>query len=81
MTIKERIAAALKDLVAPAVEIEVKKQVEAHSDEYVDLLLAKMASLIPGNFDDNMIAQVAPKLKADMKAYLLAQADKISDKV
>lgn len=79
--IKEKAVATFKEIAAPAIEVEVKKQIEANSDKYVDMLLVKITALIPGNFDDALAASVAPKLKADLKAALLAEADKISDRV
>lgn len=79
--VKTYLENGLETILKPAVELEVKKRIEAESDKYVDVVLEKAKALIPGTFDDVVIEGQKPKLKADVKAFLLAEADKISDKV
>lgn len=83
--LKEKVIAAglkaLDEVIKPAVEIEVEKLIEAKSDKVVDIVFAKLKEVIPGNFEDGFVEKYAPKVKADVKAALLAEAEKISDKV
>lgn len=72
---------ALKESILPKLELRIEKLIEEKSDAVVDMLLGKMAALIPGKLDDAFIAARAPELKAAAKAYLLGYAEKISDKV
>lgn len=80
MTTQEVVKKVL-DVVAPQIEVAVKALIEAESDKVVDAVLAKIAEAIPGKIDDIIIAQVAAKVKEELKAAALVQADKISDKV
>ncbi len=80
MSTKETIKKIL-DAVAPQIEVAAEGLIIAKSDIAVDFLLGKLTELIPGNIDNAVAASVAPKLKEELKAYLLAQAEKISDKV
>jgi molybdopterin converting factor small subunit len=61
-----------------AVEAAVKKMIEDKSDEIVEKLLSGLAEKIPGKFDDAFIEGLKPEVKADIKAFLLEQAEKIS---
>lgn len=74
MTLQDKI----KELVLPAIEGIAKEQINAHSDEVVDMLLKKLQELIPGHIEDAFIALEGPKLKLSVKEFLLSQADKIS---
>lgn len=85
MNLLETIKAKLQELfisaLAPMIEVEVKKQIESESGKVVDFILAKITTAIPGDFDDKLADSIKPKLKEDFKAFLLQEADKISDKV
>jgi len=72
------VLAKVKELVLPAIEIEVKKQIELNADKAVDIVLEKLKELIPGHVEDGFIALNAPKLKEVVKAKLLEVAEKIS---
>lgn len=63
------------------VEKIVQQEIEAKSDLIIDKALLKLAELIPGKLDDMALAQVAPLIKAQVKAELLKQADKIDGEV
>ena len=79
--VKPVLEAALFETILPKVEVRIEKLIEEKSEKLVDGLLTKMTSLIPGKIDDAFVAARAPELKAFAKAYLLGQAEKISDKV
>lgn len=77
MNIKE-IVEQIGHVILPVVEAKLKELVEQESDKQVDKALAYIKELIPGQFDDAIIAQLAPALKARFKAELLNQVDHIS---
>lgn len=77
MDLKEELKKAL-EAMAPQIEAAVKAGIEAKCDEGVDFLIGKLEDLIPGGFDNVLLEAGKPKIKADFKAFLLAQADKIS---
>jgi hypothetical protein len=77
MNIKE-IAAQIGHIFLPVLEAQLKELVEKEADAQVDKALAYIKELIPGQFDDVIIAQLAPALKAKIKAELLNQVDHIS---
>lgn len=85
MGLKEQALEALKKAVAeqalPAIEIAVEKLIEARCDEAVDATFKKIEELIPGMIDDVILEKVKPEAKVELKKVLLAQAEKISDKV
>lgn len=85
MGLKEQALEALKKAVAeqalPAIEIAVEKLIEARCDEAVDAAFKKIEELIPGMIDDVILEKVKPEAKVELKKVLLAQAEKISDKV
>lgn len=68
-------------LAKPALEAYAIKLIEAKSDLLVDKVAELVKTSIPGPFDDNYINANIDKVKADVKASLLAEAGKISDKV
>lgn len=72
---------ALQDIVQallPQVEVLVKTAIEAKSDEVVEQVLAEIKKAIPTQIDDVIIEQLKPTVKAEIKKFLLAQAEKIS---
>lgn len=75
------ILQAVAAVLAPQIEVAVKVVIEEKADLAVDFVLTKLGELIPGQIDNTILAEVAPKLKTEFKTYLLAQADKISAKV
>jgi len=77
MNIKE-IAEQIGHIFLPVLEAQLKELVEKEADAQVDKALAYIKELIPGQFDDVIIAQLAPKLKEKLKAELLNQVDHIS---
>jgi hypothetical protein len=83
--IKEKVmpllAPGLENAIKPMVEIEMKKQIELHSDQVVEFALNELKELIPGTVDDNIINAKMAAAKEKAKKYLLAKADLISDKV
>lgn len=79
--IEKKLLAAFKNMAAPTIEVEVKKYINLHSDELVELVANKFKALIPGNIDDNLINGQLEEAKRDAKNYLLNLSDKISDKV
>ena len=85
MGLKEQAMEALKKAVAeqalPAIEIAVEKLIEARCDEAVDAAFKKIEEAIPGSIDDMILEKVKPEAKAELKKFLLVQAEKISDKV
>lgn len=74
---------ALKAIEAlePQIEVAVEAAINAKSDMLVDAVLAKVTELIPSKLDDVAVEQIKPEIKAKVKEFLLAQAEKISDKV
>lgn len=74
---------ALKAIEAlePQIEVAVEAAINAKSDMLVDAVLAKVTELIPSKLDDIAVEQIKPEIKAKVKEFLLAQAEKISDKV
>ena len=62
-------------------ELALKKFIEVSYEPVVDGLLKELAEKIPGAIDDAIIATLAPTLKPVVKNLLLAQIEKISDKV
>lgn len=83
--VKEQVLASVKkaveEIILPQLEIEVEKQIAAKADGVVDLVLAKIMEAIPGKIDDTLIEGKKAAIKDAVKALLLAQAEKISDKV
>ena len=80
MSLQDTVTAVLESL-KPQVEVLVKAAIEAKSDDLVDLVLAKIAELIPGKLDDALLASLATTIKATVKEAALKAADQISDKV
>lgn len=80
-TLKAKAQEIFADILAPMIEVEAKKAIEKESDKLVDKVFAKVTELIPGKLDDSIAEGIKPKVKEDVKAYLLGEADKISDKV
>lgn len=77
----EKAKAFVENVALPQIEVALEKEIEAKADGIVEMVLNKVEALIPGPWDNMVIDPAKPKLKADVKAYLLAQAEKISDKV
>lgn len=77
MNIKE-VAEQLGHVILPVVELKLKELVEKESDQQIEKALAYLKELIPGKFDDGLIEQFTPALKAKLKAELLKQVDHIS---
>lgn len=77
----EKAKAFVENVALPQIEVALEKEIEAKADGIVEMVLNKVEALIPGPWDNMVIDPARPKLKADVKAYLLAQAEKISDKV
>jgi hypothetical protein len=71
----------IKDVVLPAVEIEVKKQIKEHSDELAKLIIEKLVEVCPVDSVDSIIKSFEPKLDEVLEFGLLKLADKISVKV
>lgn len=63
------------------VEVAVEKAVEAKSDALVEMVLKEITVRIPGGLDDAAAEVIKPELKVKVKAFLLAQAEKISPEV
>ncbi len=76
-----KLTPLIEDLVKPAVEVELKKQISENSDKQVEKVLEFVKQTIPGGFDDTLIEANKAKVQAMFKAWALAEADKISDKV
>jgi hypothetical protein len=83
--VKEQVLASVKkaveEIILPQLEIEVEKQIAAKADGVVEWVLAKIMEAIPGKIDDALIEGKKAAIKDAVKALLLAQAEKISDKV
>lgn len=62
-------------------EQAVKAEIEKGLDQQVDLVLQKLAEIIPGKIDDMVIAQVSPAVKKAVKEELLKLVDKIDGQV
>lgn len=77
----EKAKVFVENVVLPQIEVALEKEIEAKADGIVEMVLTKIEALIPGPWDNMVIDPAKPKLKADVKAYLLAQAEKISEKV
>lgn len=71
---------AIVEKLLPLIEVEVEKIVEAKSDALVDALGEELKKLLP-DLGDMAVDAVIPKLKPLAKAFLLAQAEKISPAV
>lgn len=67
--------------VKAGAELGLEAFVEKAYEPVVDELLKKLAEVIPGKIDDAVIDMAGPSLKIAAKAALLAQIEKISDKV
>lgn len=78
MSLQDTVQSVLESL-KPQIEVLAKAAVEKHSDAIVDLVLAKVAELIPGKLDDALLASLAPTIKATVKSAALAAADKIAE--
>ena len=78
---KKELAEKVIEALAPQIEVIVEKAVADHTDKVIDLALEKLTTLIPGTLDNVLAASIAPKLKEEVKAILLAKAELISDKV
>lgn len=59
-------------------EVFAVAQIEAHADELIDALLKELATKIPGQIDDVIIAAVKEPLKVLVVAELKKLAEKIS---
>lgn len=62
-------------------EPQVEKLIQDKSDMIVDLALGKLEQLIPGKLDDLALEAAKPEIKDHVKKFLLAEAEKISDRV
>lgn len=71
----------LEDVVLPAVETEVKKQIKEHSDELAKAIIEQLVKVCPVDAIDSIIASFEPKLNEVLEAGLMQLADKISAKV
>lgn len=71
----------VKEAALAGVEVSLELFVEKAYEPVVDGLLKELAEKIPGNIDDAVIAALAPSLKPVVKQLLLAQIEKISEKV
>ena len=71
----------LQDIVLPAVEVEVKKQIKEHSDELAKAIIEQLVKVCPVDAVDAIIKGFEPKLDEILQAGLLQLADKISAKV
>lgn len=71
----------VKHDVLAGIEQALEAFVEKAYDPVVDGLLKELADKIPGGIDDAVIAALAPSLKPVVRSLLLAQIEKISDKV
>lgn len=71
----------VKEAALAGVEVSLELFVEKAYEPVVDGLLKELAAQIPGGIDDAVIAALAPSLKPVVKQLLLAQIEKISEKV
>ncbi len=62
-------------------ELELEKQINAKSDQAVDLLVEELKKLIPGEWENPALEMYKPKLKELVKAKLLELVEPISEKV
>jgi hypothetical protein len=72
---------SFKEEALAALEVAVEKLIEAKCDEAVEAAFKKIEEVIPGEIDNMILEKVKPEAKAELKKILLAQAEKISDKV
>lgn len=75
------MADIVQDIVLPAIEVEVKKQIKEHSDELAKAIIEQLIKVCPVDAVDAIIKSFEPKLDEVLQAGLLQLADKISTKV
>lgn len=71
----------LKDEALAGAEVAAEAFINQASDAIVKALLAEVAKLIPGSWDDAIIEKQLPGLQAVAKIELLKLAEQISPKV
>lgn len=76
--VKEAVSGSIGKLLLPLIEQKVKEEIEKNSDHLVDLAIAKIEELIPGDYEKAFLEPLKPSMKAQFKEFLLSQADKIS---
>lgn len=67
--------------VKAVTEVALEQVIEATYDKSFELIVAEIKKAIPGQVDDAILAVIAPAIKPQVKASVLAQVEKISDKV
>ena len=68
----------LKEEVLAIVEVAAEAMIEAMSDKLVDIVCEEVKKAIPGNYEDGVVELIKVAAKPQIKALLLAQAEKIS---
>lgn len=62
-------------------EVALEQVIEATYDKSFELIVEEIKKAIPGQVDDAVLAVIAPAIKPKVKELVLAQVEKISDKV
>jgi len=62
-------------------ELLLEKAIAEYGDKAVEMLMEKIAEVIPGKLDDMAIEAIKPKAKEMIKEVLLKQVEKISEQV
>lgn len=76
-----KAADLIKELVLPQVELAVEKIIETKFDAAFDAGVEAIKAKVKPEEADMIIELIASSLKPKVKEVLLAQAEKISDKV